>query len=280
MTWLRILRHSAARLARRLPQQDIRFVGDYADWSQAQQASEGYAADRIADHVLQAAIKTKNEEAAYERDGVIFAEVQHSFPVLAALLLAALTEKQRLRVLDFGGAFGSSYVQNRGLLQHLEEFTWGIVEQGTFVARGRVHLESSALRFYPTIEECVDAIDPNFVLLSSVLSYLPDPLEVLGRLATEAPPFICLDRSLVAVEGKSRLTVQVVPPQIYEASYPCWILREDELLAPLRGRYRRAYDFKALGGELSLDGLKAAFKGYLFVRTDVADAIGIPHPHW
>jgi putative methyltransferase (TIGR04325 family) len=195
--------------------------------------------------------------------------------LLAALLLAGAREG-RLSVLDFGGALGSSYFQNRGTLGHLRDFKWGVVEQAHIAACGRQHVAAGPLAFFDTMQDCVRAIAPNFALLSGVLSYLEKPLPMLDDVLALGLPFVCLDRSFVALEGGSRLTVQVVPPSIYEASYPCWILDEKEILARAGGAYRLAWDFDSLdGGEIVLDGLRGRFKGYLLVRGDLAAPLGL-----
>jgi putative methyltransferase (TIGR04325 family) len=245
----------------------IRFEGRFRSWADAERASTGYDAREILQRTLHAALQVKAGEAAYERDGVLFSEVQYSYPLLAALLLATLSDR-RLSVLDFGGALGTSYYQNRWLLRGARDLTWGVVEREDFASCGRKHFADGVLYFFSSVEECVREIKPNFVLLSGVLSYVPDPIALLGQLVGVAPPFICLDRTLVAVRGETRLTVQVVPPHIYDASYPCWIVKETELTAPFEGAYRRVYEFPALGGDVVLEGLAGAFKGYLFVRAD------------
>ena len=43
-------------------------------------------------------LKIKAGEAAFDRDSVLFAEVQHSFPVLAGLLRAAVESGNQLNV--------------------------------------------------------------------------------------------------------------------------------------------------------------------------------------
>ncbi|MGH9176061.1 MAG: methyltransferase, TIGR04325 family, partial [Vicinamibacterales bacterium] len=252
----------------------IRFDGNYRTWAEAQRASTGYDAQGILERTLAAVLKVKKGEAAYERDSVVFPEIEYSFPLLAALLLAAATEK-RLSVLDFGGSLGSSYFQNRHLLRGVADLKWGIVEQAEVVACGRRHVAEGALQFFADAEDCLRQTSPNFVLLSGVLSYVPEPLSLLRQLVSHRPSFICLDRTLVAVRGATRLTAQFVPSQIYEASYPCWIVKEAELLAPFADTYRRVYAFDALGGGVSLQGLTGAFKGYLFARADVARTLGV-----
>ena len=59
------------------------------------------------------AFKVKNGEAVYERDSVLFDEIQYSWGLLAGLEKAALEHDGKLCVLDFGGSLGSTYYQNK-----------------------------------------------------------------------------------------------------------------------------------------------------------------------
>ena len=79
----------------------LRFTGDYATWDDALQNSIGYDAPAILSRTRAAMLKVKRGEAVYERDSVVFDKVEHSFPVLAGLLRAALSTSGRLVVLDF-----------------------------------------------------------------------------------------------------------------------------------------------------------------------------------
>lgn len=280
------LRSAARRVASALGRQGARtlaplvgqgtlFLGDYPDWQSARRDASGYDAPRILEKALQAMRKVRAGEAAYERDTVLFDRVEYSFPLLAALLLAASREK-RLAVLDFGGALGSSYFQNRSMLAHLGAVRWGVVEQPHFVAAGAAELADGRLSFHSSISECASAIEPNFALLSGVLSYVEKPLELLDELFAAGLPYVCLDRTFVSLEGGTRLTVQVVPPSIYKASYPCWIIDERAILERASGRFRLVYDFPSLdGGEVRLEGLRGVFKSYLLAREDVARELGV-----
>ena len=97
----------------------IYFSGDYADWETASAHASGYDSVLILEQVKQAMLKIKSGEAAFERDSVLFDEVQHSFPVLTGLLRAAVENGNQLSVLDFGGSLGSSYFQCRDFLSVL-----------------------------------------------------------------------------------------------------------------------------------------------------------------
>lgn len=267
------LRYNASPEDRR----ETQFVGDYADWASARRVASGYDSHEILEKALRAIRKVKAGEAAYERDTVVFDRIQYSFPLLAALLLAASRDGGRLRVLDFGGALGSTYFQNRSLLAHLSELRWGVVEQPHFVAAGREHVADGRLSFFSGIDECAAALRPNLALLSGVLSYVESPGKVLEDVQRWEPSFICLDRTLVSLEGGTRLTVQRVPTEIYDASYPCWILDEAQLLERAGRGYRRVYEFASSfdSGEIRLKGLRAVFKGYLFAREDIAHELGL-----
>jgi len=65
---------------------------------------------------------------------------------------------------------------------------------------------------------------------------------------------------------QNRLTLQKVPPSIYDASYPCWIICQNLLLNFFAKQYNLKYQFNALGGVIKIkpDHEIAAFKGFLF----------------
>ena len=73
-------------------------------------------AQDILDKVLAATLKVKQGQAVFERDSVLFDEIEYSWPLLAGLMWAAASNGGKLNVLDFGGALGSSYYQNRKFL--------------------------------------------------------------------------------------------------------------------------------------------------------------------
>ena len=73
------------------PQQDggLRFEGDFATWEEAKAQCTGYDAKDILAKVLAATLKVKCGEAAFERDSVLFDEVEYAWPMLAGLMWAA-----------------------------------------------------------------------------------------------------------------------------------------------------------------------------------------------
>jgi len=244
------------------------YYGDYSEWDYACKASIGYDSEVILEKVRDALVKVKNGEAVYERDSVLFDEIQYSWPLLAGLLWIASCNGNRLNLLDFGGSLGSSYYQNRAFLGHLNEFSWNVVEQEKFVHCGRELLEDQFLKFYITIEECLEFQEPNAILLSSVLPYLEDPYELLTKIVKQKIAFIVIDRTPILDGSKDRLTVQRVPVEIYDASYPAWILGKDKLLGVLEQDYEQVMHFDALGGSIFLGNSYAHDSGFIFRLKD------------
>ena len=60
--------------------------GDYRKWEDAKKSSDNYDDVEILEKVKQALLKVRNGEAVFERDSVLFSEIQYSWPLLSALL--------------------------------------------------------------------------------------------------------------------------------------------------------------------------------------------------
>lgn len=244
----------------------ISFNGDYCAWNEALAASSGYDSAGILKKVEMAAQAVASGEAAFERDSALFNEIHYSWPVLAGLLKAAADFGGALRVLDFGGALGSSYYQNRKFLEQLKEVKWCIVEQENFVKCGKRAFETDVLKFYHCIEDAAKTCDFNVVLLSSVLPYLERPYDMLAQVLELGIGTVIIDRTPVLRGSADRLTVQKIPAAIYQASYPAWFFSEDKLLDFMDGKYSLLVKFDALGGEVKLKTpvATANSRGYIF----------------
>jgi putative methyltransferase (TIGR04325 family) len=241
------------------------FFGNFSDWESARKHTKGYDSDIIVEKVKDAALKVKRGEAVYERDSVIFDKIDHSWPLLANLLWIASQNDNLLDVLDFGGALGTSYFQNKNYLRHLEHLNWNIVEQKKFVDYGKELFEDENLKFYHTFEDCLREKKPNVVLLSSVLQYMEKPYEFLDKMINLNIDYIIFDRTTILKSGSDRVTTQIVPPKIYDASYPCWMFNVEKLLDFFKGRYELIADFDAHAGTtIELDDTTATYKGFCF----------------
>lgn len=205
-------------------------TGDYNSWAEALHASTGYDTDLILEKTKAALLKVMNGEAIYERDSVLFNEIQYTWPLLAGLMWVAAQSRGQLNVLDFGGSLGSTYYQNRAFLCHLPEVRWNIIEQPAHVKVGKEYFEDEILKFFPNIENCLSETKPNVILLSSVLQYLERPYEILNKLLDLPCDYIIIDRTPFWDGSTDWLCVQKVPASIYPASYPSWIISKSKFL--------------------------------------------------
>lgn len=221
------------------------FFGNYQSWDAAKNETEGYDSDLILERVKESLLKVKNGEATYERDSVLFEQIQYSFPVLAALLKVAVENQGSLSVLDFGGSLGSSYFQCKDFLLGLNHLEWNIVEQAKFVDCGRHFFESKDLQFFDSIDLCIKVKNVDIILLSGVVQYLESPHLFLNHLLNYNFKYILFDRTSFISDKKDRLTIQRVPPEIYPASYPAWFFNIDNFLKIFIEKYDLIFDFNS-----------------------------------
>lgn len=241
------------------------FAGDYSSWREAAAVSEGYDADEILSKVLDASIKVKNGEVAYERDSVTFDQPEYSWPLLSGLMWAAARNNGQLNVLDYGGALGSSYFQNLLFMKALPSIKWNVVEQAHYVQAGQQYIEDQNIRFYESISECLVKNRPNVVLLSSVLQYLETPFDLLKEVSGVGAMCLIVDRTPFNDHDWDRLLIQKVPPQIYVANYPMWVFSRSKFEAFLDSEWSLVSKHQCPEGVVSSkDGLPFLFQGMMF----------------
>ena len=243
------------------------FEGNFASWEAANAHCTGYDKQDILDKVLAATLKVKLGKAVFERDSVLFDEIEYSWPLLAGLMWAAASNGGKLNVLDFGGALGSSYYQNRKFLQSLLDVKWNVVEQAHFVDAGRKHIADEQLRFYKTIKECLQDTRPNVILLSSVIQYLKSPNEILNLLKIVNADCLLIDRTPFSELDTDKLVVQNVPASIYKASYPMWIFSRSKFESELLMNWNLvAKNISPEGSAQTKNGFNFSFQGMLLER--------------
>jgi putative methyltransferase (TIGR04325 family) len=238
--------HLAKWLSGNRPKHTYDLSGNYHSWDEAMAASTGYASEIILEKTKAALLKVKNGEAVYERDSVLFDEIHYAWPMLAGLMWVTARSGGRLNVLDFGGSLGSSYFQNRVFLSALFGVRWNIVEQPRHVETGKKLFEDDRLRFYGSVADCLADTKPNVVLLSGVLQCLEHPYTVFEQIQKIPCDHIIIDRMPFWADPTDRLCVQRVPPDIYAASYPCWIFAQSKFQAFLHETWQIITTFSSL----------------------------------
>jgi putative methyltransferase (TIGR04325 family) len=199
----------------------VRWHGDYSDWQAASQNCPGYDAPQIVQNVLEKTLEVLNGQAAFERDGVTFAQPEYNWPALACILAGAEQVSAPLEVLDFGGSLGSFFHQHRNFFLGENRYHWHVVEQPHFVEIGKTRVHVTNLFFHDKIEDCLSQASPAFAYLSSVLQYLPDPWLVLDSISSSPISFLLIDRTPFTMGLRDRITKQHVSAKICKSNYPC-----------------------------------------------------------
>ncbi|MES2828662.1 MAG: TIGR04325 family methyltransferase [Bacteroidota bacterium] len=219
------------------------WFGNYSSWAKASEVAGGYDAAVILEKTKESMLKVKNGEAVYERDSVIFDKKQCPYSLLAFLQLSATLKKKALHVLDFGGALGSTYFQIKEFLTKEICASWSVVEQSHYVDCGNQNFADGTLKFYSTIEDCRAEKRIDFMLLSSVVQYLEKPHQFLKQVLAYGFDFLLFDRTAFNNKLDDRLTLQIVPPEIYPASYPSWFFNQDFFLSHFEKNYKLVAEF-------------------------------------
>ena len=237
--------------------------GNYKTWKEAQNLSTGYDDDKILQAVRASLLKVKTSEAVYERDSVIFDEIQYFWPLLAGLMFCSAKMGGALKVLDFGGSLGSTYYQNKKFLDKFNDVSWSVVEQKHFVDVGKKDFEDDRLKFFNTVDECAQQENPNILILSSVLQYIEKPYESLDDILKNNFEYILIDRTPFS-KNNEKIKLQVVPPFIHEANYPCWFFDELKFITYFESnKYNIVESFITAEGESN----EYIFKGFIMQRN-------------
>lgn len=213
------------------------FRGDYATWREARCDSAGYDESAILDRVVTATRAVRDGRAAFERDGVAFPTLHENYPLLYALFRIAAGNRNRLRVVDFGGALGSAFWQHRRALAALDTIEWRVVEQMHFVEAGRREFSLGGLSFWPSLDAATADGAPDLLFTSGALQYVEAPWRLIEAIVALGAPYMLFERLPLWPEGRDRLTVEQVPPEYGATSYPSWFLDEARFLATVEPAY-------------------------------------------
>jgi putative methyltransferase (TIGR04325 family) len=202
----------AVGAARRLGLYPYGFAGVYASWGDAQRkVGRGYDDAAIAAHALA-------QLAAQRRDPT--RPAPSDLRLLAALLHASdATGRDRISVIDFGGALGHHYLAVRPFLPRGSLVQWVVCETEAMCELGRTHMGGDELSFVSSLAAL--PADATVALASGSLQYVESPHQVLQRLG-ELAPWVIVDRLPLSACDRDRISLQTVPPWIYRARYPAW----------------------------------------------------------
>lgn len=212
------------------------FSGYYSSWESAEIDCDGYDSDKIFQKAIISAVAVKNGEAAYERDTCLFYEKEYNYSLVAYINKALLDSKDSSKeIVDFGGAFGSTYQQNKDLFPN--DIKWTVVEQEHFVKYGKEHFTDEHLSFEYTID---NVTSKTCVLCSGSLQYIMNYKEYLDLMIKHGFMYIIIERT--SVSDKEWIMIQNVQEPIYDASYPLYVFKEDEFIKHFTSKNYRLID--------------------------------------
>lgn len=240
------------------------WFGDYSTWEAAEKDCEGYQSGTILEKVKESVLKVKTGKAIYERDSVLFNEIQYSKPLIDAFEKSI--EQNCLHIVDFGGSLGSSYFQHKSVFKYVNDLKWAVVEQKHFVECGKREIAENGLQFYFTVEEGLKNQNAHVLLLSSVVQYFAKPYDLIESLLKHNFEYIIVDRTAFIESDKERITKQIVPTFIYNASYPSWFLNEAKFVKAFEKEYTLINVFDSAFDDVEYleDGSKVYRKGFYF----------------
>jgi putative methyltransferase (TIGR04325 family) len=239
------------------------FRHGFSSWEEAESQTQGYDSSEITKQLVQATRKVRDGQAAFERDGVLFNQIQYSWPLLASLL-ATPREGNTLRVLDWGGSLGSTYRQNLEVIRSAGiQLEWTVVEQSHLVAIGKSEFEDNSLRFANDLSGFKKG-QFDVVLFASSICYVPDAEQVLTSVRALAPKRFIFDRSPEASGATDLYGVQKVGSKIYKASYPIRTFGKGKIETLLSPDYIKLIEWEC---DLQPDP-QTTSKGYLFAEAN------------
>jgi putative methyltransferase (TIGR04325 family) len=248
---------------------NIQFQKTNLSWDDAfSKTSKGYSAENILIKCKDSLLKVKSGEYPYERDAVLFTEKEIFYPLLASLLYISLKNNNRLNIIDFGGSLGSTYFQNKDILKQAGiKINWNIIEQESFVKCGKEYFADNELHFYNNIDELISENgDVSVCMFSSVLPYLKEPYVVFETIRRHNIKYILIDRTLfLDSELEDVLTIQKVPPEIYDATYSAWFLSLSKFLNFIDNTYTVLFKWDN-SDAISLAGYRTSIRGFFLEK--------------
>ena len=181
----------------------IGFSGHYATFADAKTASTGYESPAVLESNLQKTLAIEPGSKLATLDARLLNALQY-----------VVRQQGPLDVLDFGGAMGNHYIKLR---RFLDISRWHVVELPATAKIAQERMGNDVLSFSSDISGA-----PNTIVTSGAIQYTEDPLLTLASLQALNPRFLVIDR--MPILDQRRLTVQRVPPDYYDASYPAWFV--------------------------------------------------------
>jgi putative methyltransferase (TIGR04325 family) len=160
----------------------------------------------------------EEEPSAWGTSDLMF----HQRILQLAMVMARLQRGDgRLRILDYGGAFGGHALGARRLLPHLD-FDWTVCEMAGFCEHGRKL--NPEVTFVSSFTEA--GVGYDLVYASSSVQYEQDWRALLAKIRLAGSGSVYITRTPFVFKAPSFVTVQ----RAYGTEYPGWVFNLDEFV--------------------------------------------------
>ena len=221
----------------------VTYIGPFNSWCEALNASTGYNDPAITKKAVSALNKILSGEKKCEKDSILFDEYQYSLPLILGINYILKSVKQKVTVLDYGGAFASSFFRNLDILREFD-IRWIVVEQENVVKIAKQKLSSfKELEFISDSDfrEKRGPIEYDVLLFGSSLQFLENPEFDITKLIDEGAKSLIFEQTPFVLTGSRQLTVQQIQEPIYDSSYPAWHFNENEFMTWIGNQYDLRY---------------------------------------
>lgn len=215
--------------------------GEYSNWERAQDyCKDGYASNDI--------FKLDMDEAKQHQNMYLEGEKynqRYYYDILMYIYEYAIrTNKVQIKILDYGGGFGTVYYDLKHFFDRLPlEFIWIIMDQKKVSEYGKKYFEDNNLKFAMDFDETEKYLDGkcDIVIFGSCLQYIKDYKDIENKCISFDPELIMILKT--PVSEKSMIKVQSVNENrkynYYSAKYPLNIFNENDLLKVFSEKYKK-----------------------------------------
>lgn len=252
----------------RLLKRGVVYSSFSGSWEDALAVCEGYGDANLLSHIHQQNLRVITGEAKGERDGMLFEHQPVAWPVAAGMLWLSQTRNAPMKVLDFGGSFGSSYRQIQPFFGDFP-LDWVVVEQEGLVKLAREDFETESLKFGASLASAHDETRPETVLLSASLQYVEKPYELLDSIfESKSIEAVIFDRVCVQDGDRDLLALQRNGKPLWQSSYPVWMMSHSQLRAKIQEEFKLCFEFEASDGpQVTTCGISLRWVGMICVRV-------------
>lgn len=191
------------------------FSGVYKSFKDAPSSGSGFSGDGW----IESSKEKLNKIISENEEHLIY---QNLLPFLATIAVS----KKKLKILDFGGGIGTTYL---AVSKNLPKTSFGyhIVDIGRVCEEGRKIFKKDKRVFFHRKMPNIGGVD--IVYIGSSLQYVDEWKKKLAQLASYEPRYFLFD-DLHAGVIPTFVTLQ----KYYSSKIPCWFFNSDEVVSTMK----------------------------------------------